>query len=322
MTKTRRLILKGYVHAMRERYLVTGANGCIGAWTVKLLLADDCDVISFDLGADEHRHRLINSGQLPDIEWCQGDITDPQAVAEAVARCDRIIHLAALQVPFCRADPSRGAEVNVKGTVNVFEAALAHDVPHLVQASSIAVYGANNDYPNPIVPADAPRLPRTLYGVYKTACEDLARIYWWDHELSSTALRPHTVHGPGRDQGMTSQPTVAVERAARGESFTVEYGGSLGFQYAPDIAQAFIEASRRPTQAAPAFNLPADTMQVRSFLDLVTDITGIELSCGDDGLDLVDEGAADTWIEWITEWSTTPLVDAIRESIDIFSTQN
>jgi nucleoside-diphosphate-sugar epimerase len=121
---------------------------------------------------------------------------------------------------------------------------------------------------------------------------------------------------------MTSQPTVAVERAARGESFTVEYGGSLGFQYAPDIARAFIEASRRPTQAAPAFNLPADTMQVRSFLDLVTDITGIELSCGDDGLDLVDEGAADTWNEWITEWSTTPLVDAIRESIDIFSTQN
>ena len=69
MTKPRWLILKGYVHAMRERYLVTGANGCIGAWTVKLLLADDCDVISFDLGADEHRHRLINSGQLPDIEW-------------------------------------------------------------------------------------------------------------------------------------------------------------------------------------------------------------------------------------------------------------
>ena len=144
---------------MRERYLVTGANGCIGAWTVQLLLADGCDVISFDLGTDEHRHRLINSGQLPDIEWCQGDITNPEAVAEVVARCDRVIHLAALQVPFCRADPSRGAEVNVKGTVNVFQAALTHDVPHLVQASSIAVYGANGDYPNPIVPPDAPRLP-------------------------------------------------------------------------------------------------------------------------------------------------------------------
>ena len=307
---------------MRERYLVTGANGCIGAWTVQLLLADGCDVISFDLGTDEHRHRLINSGQLPDIEWCQGDITNSKAVAEVVARCDRVIHLAALQVPFCRADPSRGAEVNVKGTVNVFQAALTHDVPHLVQASSIAVYGANGDYPNPIVASDAPRLPRTLYGVYKTACEDLARVYWWDHGLSSVALRPHTVHGPGRDQGMTSQPTVAVEHAARGETYTVDYGGSLGFQYAPDIARAFIEASRRPTEAAPAFNLPADTISVRSFLDAVTDTTGIELSCGDVGLDLVDEGAADTWIEWIDEWSTTSLPDAIRESVNIFSNRN
>ena len=304
---------------MGERYLVTGANGCIGAWAVKLLLADGCDVISFDLGTDEHRHRLINAGQLPDIEWCQGDITNATAVAEVVAGADRIIHLAALQVPFCRDDPPRGAEVNVKGTVNVFEAALTHDVPHLVQASSIAVYGTNNDYPTAVVPEDAPRLPRTLYGVYKTACEDLARIYWRDHGLSSVALRPHTVHGPGRDQGMTSQPTVAVEHAARGQSYTVDYGGTLGFQYAPDVARAFIEASRRPAEAAPAFNLPADTIPVRSFLDVATNITGIELFCGDVGLDLVDEGAADSWTEWVTEWSTTPLTDAIRESADIFS---
>ena len=307
---------------MGERYLVTGANGCIGAWTVKLLLADDCDVISFDLGTDEHRHRLINSGQLPDIEWHQGDITNPEAVTDAVSRADRIIHLAALQVPFCRADPSRGAEVNVKGTVNVFEAALTHEIPHLVQASSIAVYGTNNQYPTAVVPVDAPRLPRTLYGVYKTACEDLARIYWWDHNLSSVALRPHTVHGPGRDQGMTSHPTVAVEPAARGESYTVEYGGTLGFQYAPDVARAFIEASRRPAEAAPAFNLPADTIGVRNFLDVVTDITGIELFCGDTGLDLVDEGAADSWTEWVNEWTTTPLGEAIRESVDVFANHN
>jgi len=307
---------------MGERYLVTGANGCIGAWTVKLLLDEGCEVVSFDLGADEHRHRLINAGQLPDIEWRQGDITNAADVADVVAGADRIIHLAALQVPFCRDDPPRGAEVNVKGTVNVFEAALAHDVPHLVQASSIAVYGTNNDYSTAVVPVDAPRLPRTLYGVYKTACEDLARIYWRDHGLSSAALRPHTVHGPGRDQGMTSQPTVAVEHAANGQSYTVDYGGTLGFQYAPDIARAFIEASRRPTEAAPAFNLPADTISVRNFLDVVTDITGVELFCGDVGLDLVDEGAADSWTEWVREWSTTPLADAIRESAEIFSNRN
>ena len=60
---------------MADKFLVTGANCCIGAWVVKLLCAEGTDVVAFDLQVDEHRHRLINSGGIPDVQWKFGDLT-------------------------------------------------------------------------------------------------------------------------------------------------------------------------------------------------------------------------------------------------------
>ena len=119
-----------------------------------------------------------------------------------------MIHLAALQVPFCRADPPLGARVNVLGTVNVFEAAKAR--PHLAPityASSIAAFDANGTMAGH---------PGTIYGVYKRANESTAAVYFAENGVSSTGLRPHTVYGVGRDQGLTSAPTTAMLAAAAG----------------------------------------------------------------------------------------------------------
>ena len=110
-----------------------------------------------------------------------------------------MIHLAALQVPFVRADPVLGARVNVVGTVNVLEAVRrrADRMGPLVYASSIAVYGAAGTLA-------ADDHPGTLYGVFKRANEGTALRYFEDYGVSSIGLRPHTVYGPARDQGLTS----------------------------------------------------------------------------------------------------------------------
>ncbi|NCG38833.1 MAG: NAD-dependent epimerase/dehydratase family protein, partial [Actinobacteria bacterium] len=68
---------------MGDRFLVTGANGCIGAWVVKLLQAEGTDVVAFDLSTDEHRHRLINGGDIPDVQWMHGDLTAQNDVISA-----------------------------------------------------------------------------------------------------------------------------------------------------------------------------------------------------------------------------------------------
>jgi nucleoside-diphosphate-sugar epimerase len=302
-----------------RRILVTGANGCIGAWVVKLLSEAGADVRAFDLGTDEHRHRLVNDGGLPDAEWVHGDLTSLDDVLSAGDGVDRIIHLAALQIPFCRANPSRGAAVNVTGTVHVFEAARTHGITQIAQASSIAVYGGVDDYPGGSVDATSPRLPRTLYGVYKVACEDLAKVYWAEHGVRSVGLRPHTVFGPGRDQGMTSLPSVAIERAVERAAFHIDYGGVLDFQYAPDVARAFIHAAVVPLDGAPTYDIAGHPVGVDQFLDVVRDVTGFDaVTCGTDVLPVVERADGTDWSA-VGGPAPTPLADAIDQSARIFA---
>jgi nucleoside-diphosphate-sugar epimerase len=115
-------------------------------------------------------------------------------------------------VPFCRADPPRGALVNVVGTVNVFEAARrrAGQMAPVVYTSSIAVFTADDADPaSGRLTAAAYPHPPNHYGVFKQANEGNARIYWLDSGVSSIGVRPMTIYGVGRDQGMTSGPTKA-----------------------------------------------------------------------------------------------------------------
>ena len=307
---------------MAERFIVTGADGCLGAWTVRLLLDQGADVVVFDLGANDRRHHLVSGGAPLEFRRVVGDITDRAAVIDAMAGADRIIHLAALQVPFCRADPSGGASVNVVGTVNVFEAALEHRIEPVVYASSIAVYGTADDYASPVLAPDDPLKPSTLYGAYKVANEQTAAVYAADYGLASVGLRPHTVYGPGRDQGLTSQPTAAIYNAVRAEPYQVEYGGVLDFQYAPDVARRFIAAARSSLlePAAPVLNLRGHVTSVSDFVDRVRRITGFDdLGAGTEPLPFPHAASPAGLAELLGDIEPTPLDDAIAETASILS---
>ena len=241
-----------------EHFFVTGAMGCLGAWAIRNLVHEGIAVTAFDLSRDQHRLTLIMSAEeLGDVRFVYGDITDTEGVKRTVAEsgANRILHLAALQVPFCRANPPLGAAVNVVGTVNMFEAAKEAGIGRVVYASSMAVYGRDDEYPPGLVTHDAPLRPHTLYGVYKQANEGTAHVYFEEYGLQSIGLRPYTIYGPGRDQGMTSSPTVAMLAAARGEGYHIPFGGMGGFQYVDDVARLFIQAARVDFSGAAVFNV-------------------------------------------------------------------
>jgi nucleoside-diphosphate-sugar epimerase len=243
-----------------ERFLVTGAYGCIGAWTVRQLVAEGVDVVALDVSSDNHRLLLLLEDEdLAKVETVRTDITELDLLERTLDDHDitHVIHLAALQVPFCRADPSLGARVNVVGTVNVLEAvARRRDrMGPLVYASSIAAYEEIDGDHDARRPSPDGGVPGTLYGVYKRANEGAAAVSWRDRELPSIGLRPHTVYGPGRDQGVTSAPTVAMLAAVSGRRYRIPYGGRFLFQYAPDVARAFIAAVRTPASGAAVHNL-------------------------------------------------------------------
>jgi UDP-glucuronate 4-epimerase len=238
-----------------ERWLITGALGCIGAWCSRQLVREGHAVVGFDLGEDRHRVELImGPEELDAINYIRGDVTDLAAVERTVAteRITHVIHLAAMLVPLAAADPPRGAMVNVAGTVNVFEAVKRRGRPGLAYASSAAVYDRADGIS---VAEDADGHPINHYGVHKQANEGSARVYWRDDGVASVGLRPHIVYGPGRDQGMTAGPTLAMVAAVRGERYEIPFGGRAQFQYAPDAARLFIEAAREAREGAAVRNL-------------------------------------------------------------------
>lgn len=305
---------------MTERFLVTGVLGCIGAWCARTLVREGADVVGFDAGSDTGRLELImEPDELAAVTLVRGDITDLAGLERALDEHEitNVVHLAALQVPFAKADPPRGALVNVVGTVNVFEAVKRRreGIRGVAYASSIAVYAADS---GTTVAEDASGRPATHYGVYKQANEGTARIYWLDDEVPSIGLRPYVVYGPGRDQGITSAPTLAMEAAARGDEYHMPFGGRMQFHYAPDVARAFVDASRSVDEGAVVRNLggAAEHMAdvVRAIEAAAPESAG-RITFDDVQLAFPEE------FEAKAPAPATPLEVGVRETIELFRRQ-
>jgi len=291
------------------RFLVTGAYGCIGAWVVHELVCAGRDVVTFDLSTDPRRLRLLlDDDEIAAIPHVAGDITDLDAVARALDehRITNVIHLAALQVPFCRADPPLGARVNVLGTVNVFEAAKTRELAHVVYASSIAVYDADGKLDGH---------PGTIYGAYKRANEATAALYFAESGVSSIGLRPHTVYGVGRDQGLTSAQTAAMLAAAADKPYTIPYGGSAQLQLAQDAARAFVDASLADYTGASVHNLPG---HVASVDDVVSAIGSQAIGHTDVRLPFPEQVDSSSFVELLPGFAPTPLAEGVRATVERF----
>lgn len=242
------------------KVLVTGGGGFIGAWIARRLLADGHAVRVFDRAARPALLQRVCGAEGEKVEWARGDIARGEDVDAALSGCGGVIHLAGLLTPECRNDPLLGLQVNVAGTVNVFEAARRASLGRVVYSSSAGVYGPED--------GDRPE-PATLYGVYKLACEGVGRVYWAEHRMASVGFRPYIVYGPGREGGASAGPSLACRAAARGDAYTIPYTGVTGMVYVEDVADAFVRALRQPPEGAHVFNLQGETAGTDRILECI-----------------------------------------------------
>jgi nucleoside-diphosphate-sugar epimerase len=260
---------------------------------------------------------------LAQVRFVTGDITDFSVVRRAFEESEatQVIHLAGLQVPFCKADPPLGARVNVVGTVNIFEAAKQAGLKRVVYASSIAVYGLPDDYPSGPIAHEAVPKPRTHYGVYKQANEGTAKIYWLDDGLSSIGLRPYVVYGPGRDQGLTSDPTKAMLAAALGKPYHIAYGGRFDMQYADDVARTFIQATQISFEGAEAYNLRSNIVhmsEIIAAIETAEPASQGKITFDDKDLPFPDEMDGSAITAAFGTLPHTPLAEGVANTIAIF----
>jgi UDP-glucuronate 4-epimerase len=301
-----------------ERFLVTGAEGCIGSWVVRRLLAAGATVVASDLApAPQRIPRIVPVEQLERLVYVALDLTEPSALAQLVAThgTTRIVHLAALQVPYVAANPLAGAEVNVVGTVRVLEAARRADTVHGVSyASSSAVFGNTGEWGR----------GETLYGAFKAANEETARFYARDYETPSVGIRPCVVYGPNRDRGMTAAITHAIKAVVLGLPYTIPFDGQIDLQYADDVAEAFIAAARATQDAAPVFDLHGDLLEVDAIVDALE-----AAAPGARGLVQVGSAPVPGRVEFddallrdlVGDLPKTSLADGIAASLELFARQ-
>ena len=286
---------------MSERFVVTGAHGCIGAWGLAELVREGVDVVAFDLAPGVGRSRLLlDDAELSRIRFVQGDITDAASVAGAIRGATHVVHLAALQYPYCRDDHVEGARVNVLGTLNVFDAAL--DIgAKLVFASSIAAL-----------------VDGQLYGAWKRANEGTAAAFWAEDGFPSIGIRAALVYGVGRDRGVTSSMTLAMRAAARGESFHIVHGGSSPLNHAGDVARIFVLAARAASEGPRVFDAGGRTHEMSEVAAAIeaaapgAEITfePAEFSATPPGFDGTALEAALGRVDW------RPLDQGVRETVE------
>ena len=305
---------------MAERVLVTGILGCLGAWTASAALADGDEVIGYDLGEDTARLRLVLGDDADRVTLVRGDITELESLERTLDEHEitRVVHLAALQVPFVRANPPLGMRVNVAGTVNVFDAVSRRldRIPCLAYASSTAVYSASDPSP---APESGGTAPTTLYGVSKLADEGLARVYAADAGVASIGLRPYVVYGPGRDRGMTSGPTAAMLAGVRGEPYTIGFGGTAQYDYAPDVARAFLMAASSLPSGAAVFNLPGAIASIEEVVEAIVEaMPGAEVEWSGDPLPFPAELEALGFERDVGPFPRTTLAEGIAATVAHF----
>jgi nucleoside-diphosphate-sugar epimerase len=184
-----------------------------------------------------------------------------------------------------------------------------------VYVSSAAVYGADDDG------AESPRpRPATHYGVTKLANEGAARIYWQDERIPSVALRPYTVYGPGRDQGVTSTPTQAMLAAARGEPYRISYGGYTYLQHAEDVGAQLVAASRAEVEGAHVFNMAgrAHMSEVVAAIEAAAPAAIGRIDFDDVQLPFPQELETGADAAVLGDMPLRPLAQGVRETIEHF----
>jgi nucleoside-diphosphate-sugar epimerase len=319
--------------------LVTGGTGCIGAVTVRDLLARGVGrVVVASRASDRGRLSLwLGEAPAPRLALLPLDLEDGDAVARLVAevRPSHVVHLAALQSPDCDRDPARGLRVNVGGTQALLEACedLAAPLQRFVFASSAAVYGPRALYAGPTVREHDPLAPPNRYGVWKLAGEQLLRLFHGRTRVPTVCLRLNTTYGPGRDRGLTSAVTKALECVALGGAqgrtlpFRMPYRGRENYHYVEDVGACFAAAALQPHTGFASYNLRGTTVDVGEFLAIIAEAAGSLGIAEAVDLGIADDAGANLFVSDLDETAVqrafpgapkTPLQDGVARSLRTF----
>jgi dTDP-glucose 4,6-dehydratase len=230
---------------MSQDIIVTGADGFIGSHLVETLVKDGHKVRAFVLYNSFNRWGWLDTLPkeiLSEIEIFQGDIRDPNGVKQAMMGMDEVFHLAALiAIPFSYHSPDTYVDTNIKGTLNVLQAAKELGTSRVLVTSTSEVYGTAKYVP---IDESHPFQGQSPYSATKIGADRLAESFYRSFGTPVTIVRPFNTYGP-RQSARAVIPTIITQLLAGKEEIKL---GSLtptrDFNYVKDTVQGFIEIGK------------------------------------------------------------------------------
>lgn len=262
---------------MTQRILVTGADGFIGSHLVEHLVRQGYDVRAFVL------YNSFNSwGWLDSIspefagkfEVFSGDIRDPHGVRKAMRDCDAVLHLAALiGIPYSYHSPDTYVDTNIKGTLNVLQAARDLDVDQVIHTSTSEVYGSAQFVP---ITELHPLEGQSPYSASKIGADQMAMSFHRSFDTPVTIIRPFNTYGP-RQSARAVIPTVITQLAHGGGPVRL---GSLeptrDFSFVKDTVSGFISAIGNEASFGQVINLGSGfEVSIAQTVQMIAEVMGV-----------------------------------------------
>lgn len=230
---------------MSEKILVTGADGFIGSHLTEELVKQGFDVKAFSLYNSFNTWGWLDAlpqDIMDSVEVFTGDVRDPNGVREAMKGTDAVFHLAALiAIPFSYHSPDAYVDTNIKGTLNVLQAAKQLELDKVLITSTSEVYGTAQYVP---IDESHPYQGQSPYSATKIGADRLAESFYRSFGLPVAIVRPFNTYGP-RQSARAVIPTIITQLLAGKEEIQL---GSLtptrDFNFVKDTAQGFIDIYR------------------------------------------------------------------------------
>jgi len=244
------------VNLKSKKILVTGADGFIGSHLTEELVRRGYSVKAFVIynsfnswGWLDHSESEIKKS----IEIFSGDIRDPHGVKAAIKDCDVVLHLAALiSIPFSYHSPDSYVDTNIKGTLNVMQAAKELGVEKIIHTSTSEVYGSAKFVP---ITEEHPLYGQSPYSASKIGADQIALSFYNSFNTPVTVLRPFNTYGP-RQSARAIIPTVISQIANGGK--IISMGSTYptrDFTHVTDTVSGFIAAAESDEAVGEVINL-------------------------------------------------------------------
>lgn len=261
------------------KVLVTGADGFIGSHLVEMLIGHGYDVRAFvyynsfnSWGWLDHSSKQIRE----QLDVFSGDIRDPYGVRVAMEGCDAVLHLAALiAIPYSYHSPATYIDTNIKGTLNVLQAARDRGLSKVVHTSTSEVYGTARFVP---ITEDHPLLGQSPYSASKIGADQMAYSFYASFGLPLVIARPFNTYGP-RQSARAVIPTI-ISQVANGQR-RIRLGSvspTRDFNYVKDTAAGFIAALEGDDATGQVINFGSNfEISIGDTVRLIGEVMGCEI---------------------------------------------